>query len=51
MKLISLNVPERDLELIKGLIDVKLYPNKSEFIRYAIKKQLEKEAKKNGKKN
>jgi len=37
MKLISVNIPKKDLEFIGKLIDDDKYPNRSEFIRNAVK--------------
>jgi len=43
MKFITLNVPQPDLDAIEFLIEKKLYPNRAEFIRLAIKQVLSEE--------
>jgi len=43
MKPCLIFIPEPDLKRIKELIDKKLYPNKNEFVRLAIKDLLDNE--------
>jgi Arc/MetJ-type ribon-helix-helix transcriptional regulator len=43
MKLVTLHVPTAYLEGIEQLVDTKLYPNRSEAIRIAIRDLLKKE--------
>jgi len=43
MKLISINIPERDLEFLKNLVDKHHFPNRSEAIRTAIRDLVRKE--------
>ncbi|MHA1938475.1 MAG: ribbon-helix-helix domain-containing protein [Candidatus Thorarchaeota archaeon] len=43
MKLITLHVPEQYIEGLEKLVDSKLYPNRSEAIRIAIRDLLKRE--------
>lgn len=43
LKLITFHVPEKMLEQIKLMLDRKLYPNRSELIRVAIRDMLKRE--------
>ncbi len=43
MKLVTLHVPTAYLEGLEQLVDTKLYPNRSEAIRIAIRDLLKKE--------
>ena len=45
MKIVTINVPVRHLDLIKKLTDNRLYPSRSEAIRVAIRDWLITEAK------
>ena len=43
MKIITINLPEQYLEAIQVLNDLKIYPSRSEAIREALRRFLEKE--------
>ena len=43
MKLVTVHVPEPDLEAIAKLVKAGMYPNRAEFIRLAIKQVLKEE--------
>ncbi|MHA1638454.1 MAG: ribbon-helix-helix domain-containing protein [Candidatus Thorarchaeota archaeon] len=43
MKLVTLHVPETYLDGLEKLVDIKLYPNRSEAIRIAIRDLLKRE--------
>lgn len=43
LKLITFHVPEKMLEQIKLMLDRKLYPNRSELIRVAVRDLLKRE--------
>lgn len=43
MKLITMHIPERDLEMLNDLVKMKKYPSRSEAIRMAIKDLLHSE--------
>lgn len=45
MKIVTINVPVRHLDLIKKLTDNRIYPSRSEAIRVAIRDWLIKEVK------
>lgn len=44
MKQISVSVPETILEYIESLVKLKLYPNRNEVIRVALKEFISKES-------
>jgi Arc/MetJ-type ribon-helix-helix transcriptional regulator len=43
MKIITINLPEKYLSAIQVLIDLRIYPNRSEAIRIALRDFLSKE--------
>jgi len=43
LKLITFHVPEKMLEQIKVMLDLRLYPNRSELIRVALRDMLKRE--------
>ena len=43
MKLVTLHVPEQYIDGLEKLVDSKLYPNRSEAIRIAIRDLLKRE--------
>jgi antitoxin ParD1/3/4 len=43
MKLVTLHIPEQYIEGLEQLVDSRLYPNRSEAIRIAIRDLLKRE--------
>lgn len=43
MKLINVRFPEYYLKLLDGLVEAKMYPNRAEAIRCAVRDMLQKE--------